>query len=427
MVCTRSQSRIPLAEMTVEHAHKRSKTVSTTQTSAQSPDEESTSEDGFDEARENYPPSEDMIHICTPKTPRTGIYHTEWISSPFWRQSLSNDRVNRWETSADEVVLKIFSYLKFEDLFRCALVCRHWRALSYDRLLWTQFNLTQRAIPFDKLLTVLGYGTKYLSLSCGDVKERTAPSPRKRRESILLEYADFGLCNILPTQLSRLLDCAPNLVKLNLESVTISGPVLRAVAQCSQLQILNLAMCQNVNASQLVAVTRNCTKLKELNMAWCNISEKTYNRLFPLRCVTMEKLNISGGRDTVSCETIRLLSSNLPNLTSLDISDCIRINRYALAYLAKNCPRLEELSCSRVYELSSLDVLSWAFKMNHLKYFNSFPSIINERFMDFKEKMKVKFPHVQLNKKDTSDIARPCTTLHVPKGVSRLWERQFRV
>ena len=42
----------------------------------------------------------------------------------------------------------------------------------------------------------------------------------------------------------------------------------------------------------------------------------------------MEKLNISGGRDTVSCETIRLLSNNLPNLTSLDISDCIRINRY---------------------------------------------------------------------------------------------------
>ena len=103
----------------------------------------------------------------------------------------------------------------------------------------------------------------------------------QRKESLLLEYADFGLCNILPAQLSRLLDCTPHLVKLNLESLTISGPVLRAVSQCSQLQILNLAMCQNVNASQLVAVTRNCTKLKELNLAWCNISEKTFNRLFP--------------------------------------------------------------------------------------------------------------------------------------------------
>ena len=40
--------------------------------SAQSPDEESTSEDGFDESRENYPPSEHMIQICTPKTPQTG-------------------------------------------------------------------------------------------------------------------------------------------------------------------------------------------------------------------------------------------------------------------------------------------------------------------------------------------------------------------
>ena len=59
----------------------------------------------------------------------------------------------------------------------------------------------------------------------------------------------------------------------------------------------------------------------------------------------------------------------------------------ALAYLAKNCPKLRELSCSRVYELSSLDVLSWVLKMNHLIAFNSFPSIVNERFMDFKERM----------------------------------------
>ena len=48
---------------------------------------------------------------------------TDRISSSFWRENLSNDRSNRWETSADEVVLlKIFSNLKFEDLFRCALV-----------------------------------------------------------------------------------------------------------------------------------------------------------------------------------------------------------------------------------------------------------------------------------------------------------------
>ncbi|KAL5262371.1 hypothetical protein ACHWQZ_G007926 [Mnemiopsis leidyi] len=428
MVCTRSQARIPLAEIAVEHAHKRMKTISTSQTSTQSHDEGGTSEGGFDEARENFPPSDQMIEICTPKTPRTGVYHTEWISSPFWRQSLSNDRVNRWEMSADEVVLKIFSYLKFEDLFRCALVCRHWRELSYDRILWNEFNLTQRAIPFDKLLTVLGYGTKYLSLSCGDVKERSAPSPRKRKENLMLEYADFGLCNIQPTQLSRVLDCAPNLVKLNLESLTLSGPVLRAIAKCSQLEILNLAMCQNVNASQLVAVTRNCSKLRELNLAWCNLSEKTFSRLFPVCCDRMEKLNISGGRETVSCESIATLSSNLPNLISLDISDCVRINRSALTSLAKNCPHLVEFSCSRVYELSTVDVLNWVRLMKCLKFFNSFPSlaIVNDRFFDFKEKMTSRFPHVRLNTKDRSDIARPCTSLHVPKGVSRLWERELR-
>lgn len=103
----------------------------------------------------------------------------------------------------------------------------------------------------------------------------------QRKENLMLEYADFGLCNIQPPQLSRVLDCAPNLVKLNLESLTLSGPVLRAIAKCSQLEILNLAMCQNVNASQLVAVTRNCSKLRELNLAWCNLSEKTFSRLFP--------------------------------------------------------------------------------------------------------------------------------------------------
>lgn len=422
MVCTRSQSRVPLAEMTVDHIRKRCKTLSqsSTQTLAQSPNEQSTSEDGYDESRENLPPPACFV---SPKTPTSGIYHTEWISSPFWRQSLSHDQINRWETSADEIVLKIFSYLNLEDLFRCALVCRQWYELSHDHQLWERVNLMHRAIPFDRLVPLLGCGTKYLSLMCGDVKGNMAPSARKLcRDTLDLEYIDFGLCNIKPPQLTCLLEHSPNLRKLNLEALAISGPVLRAIARYSNLEVLNLAMCQNVNATQLVAITRKCGNLKELNLAWCHISETTFNKLFPKKVESMLKLNISGGRDTVTCETIRRLTTNLPNLLSLDISDCFRINGTALDSIASNCPLLEELCCSRVYELTTADVLMWTAKMKNLKRINSFPSIVNERFQELQRDLRKQFPMLQLNSKENSDIARPCTELKIPKGYSILWE-----
>lgn len=191
--------------------------------------------------------------------------------------------MNRWKTSADEVILKIFSYLKRDDLIRCSLVCRQWHSLAYDRQLWTWLNFSQRTVPVDKLTTLLSFGVKYLSLSCSDLKTSSSDSLNNKKTKLHLQYADFGLCNISGAHLARILECCPNLRKLNLEFLVLSSTILKAISMCSQLRILNLSMCQEVNQSQLVSITRKCELLEELNLGWCDIEERTFSKLFPGR------------------------------------------------------------------------------------------------------------------------------------------------
>ena len=97
----------------------------------------------------------------------------------------------------------------------------------------------------------------------------------------------------------------------------------------------------------------------------------------------LRKLNISGGRDVVSCNAIIALTSRLPNLRVLDVSDCFKFDKFGLMALAKHCPLLEEFCFSRLYELLSADVLQWLADLKHIKYLNSFPSFMTELFDQF--------------------------------------------
>ena len=65
----------------------------------------------------------------------------------------------------DEILLKIFNYLDFQMLGRCAKVCKRFREVSHDESLWEMVNLFGfQDIPEGFLEQVLANGCKYLNV-----------------------------------------------------------------------------------------------------------------------------------------------------------------------------------------------------------------------------------------------------------------------
>ena len=73
----------------------------------------------------------------------------------------------QFEALPNEVIFRVFSYLKILDLLNCGLVSKRLRAISIDdQHLWPKkLNLCNKKVPVGFLQRLLDSGCKYLSLS----------------------------------------------------------------------------------------------------------------------------------------------------------------------------------------------------------------------------------------------------------------------
>ena len=70
----------------------------------------------------------------------------------------------------DELILKVFSYTKRVDHWRCSRVCKRIRNISKDNSLIPKVNLMD--LPYEAILKVLSYTEIADLLSCGLVSKR---------------------------------------------------------------------------------------------------------------------------------------------------------------------------------------------------------------------------------------------------------------
>jgi F-box and leucine-rich repeat protein 1 (S-phase kinase-associated protein 2) len=71
---------------------------------------------------------------------------------------------------SDEMVLMIFRWLPKNMLVRCSLVCKRWRRIAYDEVLWTRMDLGSRTLNSGSLGHVLTRGTTILRLAQAEVR-----------------------------------------------------------------------------------------------------------------------------------------------------------------------------------------------------------------------------------------------------------------
>ena len=78
------------------------------------------------------------------------------------------------EDLPNELILKVFGYLKIKELIHCGQLSKRFREISHDETLWQAMNLYNepwrdcsgnRPVPSDFLHMVISNGCKYLSLN----------------------------------------------------------------------------------------------------------------------------------------------------------------------------------------------------------------------------------------------------------------------
>lgn len=75
-----------------------------------------------------------------------------------------------------------------------------------------------------------------------------------------LQYLDLSMASISVNGLATFLNFCKHLKKLSLENCQLNNDCSAAIAQNTELEVLNLAMCLGLTTSGIEAILTNCRK-----------------------------------------------------------------------------------------------------------------------------------------------------------------------
>ena len=153
------------------------------------------------------------------------------------------------ENLPNEILLKIFDYMKIKDLLRCGQVSRRIRIIAYDQSLWQKVNLHPKEIvPTGLLELILENNCEYLSTYgkiVGKLNLNKASQLKCLIASNLIGYSDHHTNHEV---LDILLNSCHTLEKLSLNSVTLNERMIASI--CIQngktLRVLRLNGCNRL-------------------------------------------------------------------------------------------------------------------------------------------------------------------------------------
>ena len=200
----------------------------------------------------------------------------------------------------DEIILEIFTNLKFRDIATASQVSKRWKLLSEDESVWKKINLSGRRVPAKFIEEALRRGCQYLSLF-GTVIEYGS------------NYAQYYATFSAPNQLKYLsISCFPNYYQWQNWQVEYGfGPGL---GMDSRHQLRNL-----LGASQ---------SLEKLSIRFGN---EYHNGTLPINCLIYNKLK------DLRRDKIQIIFTNCLKLTEVSFMGC-RISVGDLSFLCNHLP-----------------------------------------------------------------------------------------
>ncbi|KAK3910497.1 S-phase kinase-associated protein 2 [Frankliniella fusca] len=320
------------------------------------------------------------------------------------QKSIGRTREDYFRNLSDEIVLNIFKWLPKKTLNRCSLVCRRWRNIARDEVLWTRLDLGSKTLSPGSLADVVKTGVRILRLAQADIPDPVFGNEVFPEDYVSrLQFLDLSMTVISVQGLVSLLTKTKHLVKLSLEHCSINDEVCEAISQNRQLEVLNLAMVYDLTTTGLLTILSSCRRLVGLNLGWTGLKTESLDCLMSCLPPNLSQLNLSGVRFDLLDKHVAQLVTACPKLSELDISDATNITATSIDLL-KKLANLEHLSISRCYKISnSPSVVQQLAAIPSLRYLDLFGLVSDKNIVGLRRNL----PTMKINKFVFSSIARP--------------------
>ncbi|ENN74314.1 F-box/LRR-repeat protein 7 [Dendroctonus ponderosae] len=258
-------------------------------------------------------------------TPVASSNTSLWNDGNIYKGKRFCPKNNSFDKLADDIIIKVFSYLNSIDLSTCAQVCRRFDTLAWTPSLWRVITLDGENVSGDKAIKGV------LRQLCGQGRTGACPSVER----------------IYVTNGAKLSDKS----------------LLLLAKRCPELTHLQLQGCTNITNNALFEIATRCIHLQHLDVTGC----------VKISCISINSISDANRRmqlqylDLTDCVTVldgglRIIVQNCPQLAYLYLRRCIQITDAGLKYVPSFCSGLRELSvsdCSNVtdfglYELAKL-------------------------------------------------------------------------
>nr|XP_060635563.1 F-box and leucine-rich repeat protein 13 [Anolis sagrei ordinatus] len=164
-----------------------------------------------------------------------------------------------------------------------------------------------------------------------------------------------------------LLKWRTNVVHLNLRGCsTLQWHTFKNIAQCSNLQELNVSECQGLNDELMRLVSEGCPALLYLNLSHTDITNGTL-RLLPRGFPNLHYLSLAFCRKFTD-KGLQYLGSGrgCHKLIYLDISGCLQITVQGFKNIAKACSGIQHLTINEMLTLTDRCIQALAEKCKQI-------------------------------------------------------------
>ncbi|XP_047425199.1 S-phase kinase-associated protein 2 isoform X2 [Mugil cephalus] len=325
-----------------------------------------------------------------------------------------------WNHLPDELLLAIFFYLPLQDLLRISVVSKRWHRLVFDECLWHSVDLEGLTHMGPALQQVLKTGVRRLRCPRAFVEELhfTVPVP--------LQIVQLDLSSsIIPTSALECIIChCRQLEYLSLESQQISDKIINSLAMNTNLLQLNLSGCSRFSAPALADMLKSCSSIEQLNISWCGFNNDHVKSVVYNLSSRVTHLNLSGYRENLTLNDLKVLVDRCPQIQTLDLSDSTLLMADSF-HVFKHLKCLLHLSLSRCYNIHLAALSNLGKMVPTLCLLDVFGLIQDNHLPSLKKEM----PHISINSRPFSSVARPTPTswfIGSPSG-RIMWSRMCRL
>lgn len=271
------------------------------------------------------------------------------------RYSVLNNQALFLDDLSDEILIKIFMYLRPKYVGRFRQVSKRLNQIAKDKRLWrniTLWNRFYKKISADFFTQAMDYGLENLELRKCEVKGVMKRPERNQLKSLNLQWLNFYkrsnaefVSNLFENCqfLENLFIKGFGSLKLDFQKLTIYGHLLKKINISFRTYVCWTQNSQALTLKAVVLIVNNCTELSELALS--NITRPAVEHLCQNLTPKICKLHL----DCMQKEyrylpdySVDKLTKRCYKLTALSLG-FIKISVLALSYL-KNLMNLEKLA-----------------------------------------------------------------------------------